>query len=341
MILLLFYFLLAIGVSFLCSVLEAVFLSLSPSYVAARRQEGTRSGRLMDRMKRNVDRPLAAILSLNTIAHTVGAAGVGAQAQVVFQSVPLSVISGVLTLLILILSEIIPKTLGATYWRSLAVPATWTIHFLTLAVWPLVLLSQAVTHVLERGHRPRRISRDEIGAMAELGLKEGVLDPGDTRLVHGMLRLRQTRAREALTPRGEVATLSPEDTVGAVTEEPGGLAYSRYPVLRGDDEGVDGFVLKNDLLLARLRGEENRPVGELAREVLILPDTVTLKRALSLFLARQEHLAVVVDEYGSFAGVLTLEDVLEDVLGDDITDETDPDVPSTASPSRRDADHAY
>jgi CBS domain containing-hemolysin-like protein len=171
MILLLAYFALAIVVSFLCSLLEAVLLSLTPSYISAMQDSHPRTGRLLDELKSSVDRPLSAILSLNTIAHTVGAAGVGAQAQAVFQNIPLAVISGILTLLILVFSEIIPKTFGAVYWRQLAVSCAYILQVVMVAMWPLVLLSSHISRLITRGGELDKVSRDEIAAMPALAGK--------------------------------------------------------------------------------------------------------------------------------------------------------------------------
>jgi len=322
MTLLLFYLFLAIGVSFLCSILEAVLLSLTPSFISARKESGERAGKLLDQLKRDVDRPLAAILSLNTIAHTVGAAGVGAQAQVVFQSIPVSVISGVLTLLILVLSEIIPKTLGANQWRTLAVPSAYTIWVLTYAMWPLVILSQGIARLLTPRDGAATISREEIQAMADLGHQEGVLDRADADALRGVFEFQNLKVADVLTPRTVTAYLAPETSIDQVMDREDGLNFSRYPVLDQGDR-ILGYALKADILTAAAMGERERKIQEFARKVLIIPDTMPLKRAFGLFLRQREHLAVVVDEFGSFAGVVTLEDALESLIGREIMDEAD------------------
>ncbi|NBD38598.1 MAG: DUF21 domain-containing protein, partial [Verrucomicrobia bacterium] len=219
MLLLFAYFLLAIGVSFLCSVLEAVFLSVTPSFVSAAAGEGSRWGRILKKLKDDVERPLAAILSLNTIAHTVGAAGVGAQAQIVFRNIPLSVISGILTLLILVLSEIIPKTLGAHYWRQLAPGSTLLIHFLTILLLPLVALSRAISRFLSKGSHAGAISRGEISAIAEMGRQEGILDQSDARALRGVLDFQGQRVRDVFTPRVVVKHIDPQTTIGRFFSE--------------------------------------------------------------------------------------------------------------------------
>jgi len=322
MILLLFYFFLAIFVSFLCSILESVLLSLTPSFISARQSDGSRTGRLLDHLKRQVDRPLAAILSLNTIAHTVGAAGVGAQAQVVFQNLPLSVISGVLTLLILVFSEIIPKTLGAIYWRPLAVPSAWIIQVLIYGLWPLVIMSQGISRLLNPGGKATTVSREEINAMAELGHEEGVIDEADAQVLRSAVSFPSVLVKDVMTPRTVVKHLSGQDTVADILAKKDFLTYSRYPVL-SDPETLGGYVLKSDILGRAAAGEWDCTIEELSSSLIILIEQAKVKRALATFLKRKEHLAAVVDEFGSFAGVITLEDAIETLIGQEIMDEAD------------------
>lgn len=322
MALLLFYLSLAILVSFLCSILEAVLLSLTPSYISAAQKDGTRVGRLLEQLKRNVDRPLAAILSLNTIAHTVGAAGVGAQAQVVFQSIPLSIISGLLTLVILVFSEIIPKTLGALYWRVLASPSAYVIQVLIYTMWPLVLLSQAISGLLSKDSSGTGVSREEINAMADLGRREGVIDAADARILRSAMTFPKIRIREVMTPRPVVKSLSAGQTVKEVMENIDKLTFSRYPVLE-DAETIHGFTLRSRILERAALDDWDKSMQELSSEVIILSENTTVKSALAVFLKRHEHLAVVVDEFGSYAGVVTLEDAIETLIGQEIMDEAD------------------
>lgn len=322
MTLLLAYFSLAIFVSFLCSLLEAVLLSLTPSYISATRESHPRTGQLLERLKASVDRPLAAILSLNTIAHTVGAAGVGAQAQVVFQSLPVSVISGVLTLLILVFSEIIPKTFGAVYWRQLAVPCAYTLKMVIIGMWPLVVLSGFISKLIARGGETTTVSRDEIDAMPDLGRRAGVLDPQDARLLESVINFRRVKVSDILTPRTVVRSLRSATTIREALQLADSVNFSRYPVLK-DPEKLIGYVMRSDILAAAVRGEWERPVDELLREMVILPEQASVKVTFSRFIHDHEHMAGVVDEFGGFAGVVTLEDVLETLIGHEIMDEGD------------------
>ena len=322
MTLLFIYFALAIGVSFLCSILEAVLLSLTPTFISATKEKSAHAGLLLEGLKSNIDRPLAAILSLNTIAHTIGAAGVGAQSQRVWDNVPLSIISAVLTLLILVFSEIIPKTLGANYWRVLAVPAAHTTRVMTLLMWPLVVLSQGLSHWLSPKHESTHVSRDELAAMASLGEAEGILDKLDAKALQSVIRFQSVHVRDILTPRIVAHTLDPDHSLREVVAEVENLNYSRYPVIE-EDEHIIGYVMKNDLLKAAANDEWDIPLRDLVRPVLIVPETISVKRLYVLFLRKREHLAVAVDEFGSFAGVVTLEDVLETLIGHEIMDEVD------------------
>lgn len=320
--LLLFYFFLAVVVSFLCSILEAVLLSLSPSFISVLKDSGSRAGKLLEKLKLDVDRPLAAILSLNTIAHTVGAAGVGAQAQVVFSNVPFSVISGVLTLLILVLSEIIPKTLGATYWRPLAVPSAYLIQWLTVILAPFVLLSSVMSRFLTGGKRGPSISRDEIHAVADMGAREGIIDNADAKMLQSIMRFQSIKVHEVFTPRPVVKYFFSSTSIRQILDTEKDLKFSRYPIL-GSAESILGYALRSDLLMAAANDEWDRRVEDFIHKAIIIPEQMPIKRALGMFLRSRCHMAMVVDEFGSFAGVLTLEDVVESLIGHEIMDEGD------------------
>jgi CBS domain containing-hemolysin-like protein len=320
--LLVFYFSLAIAVSFLCSILEAVLLSITPSFTSALKEQHPRLGARMEALKAKVDQPLAAILSLNTIAHTVGAAGVGAQAQVVFENLPFSIISGVLTLLILFFSEIIPKTLGAVYWRQLAAPTIYILEFVILSMWPLVALSRMVSRLIARDSETTGVSRDEIHAMAKLGEQEGVIDKSDARMLQSVMDFQRVKVAEVFTPRTVVKSLDKRLTIRQVMELADELTYSRYPVLE-NAEKIAGYVLRSDILQAAVGGDWDITVASLTKDLTILPEQMPVKSAFKVFLREREHLAAVVDEFGAFSGVVTLEDVLETLIGHEIMDEGD------------------
>jgi len=317
------YVALAIGVSFLCSMMEAVLLSVTPSYVAAMEREGSAVGQRLHQFKENIDRPLAAILSLNTIAHTVGAAGVGAQAAVVFGEAYTGIVAAVLTLLILVLSEIIPKTLGAVYWRTLTPPV---VRFLTgtiIAMWPLVKLSQGLTYLLSQEDDEAAFSREEFTAMAELGEEEGVFEEKESRILRNLFRFNSLRVKDVMTPRTVIFNLPENTTIGDVVEEHDEFRFSRIPVYDDDPDDITGYVLKDEMLLRAAQEEFDITLADMARDILVVHETLPLPDLLERLLDRLEHIALVVDEYGGVAGVVTMEDVVETLLGLEIVDEAD------------------
>jgi len=320
---LLLYVVLALGVSFLCSIMEAVLLSVTPSFVALHERRGRRWARRLRTLKQDVDRPLAAILSLNTIAHTVGAAGAGAKAGALFGSASLGVVSAVLTLLILVLSEIIPKTLGALYWRRLAPPVVRLLWPMIWVLWPLVRLSQALTRLLAGGARKVSISREEMAAMAEVGEDEGAIAASESRILTSLLRSGDTKVRDIMTPRSVVAALPQDLTVADAVNHEGGLRFSRIPVFEGSLDHVTGYVLKDEVLLEAARDRHGSTLASMRRELPSVPETMKLSRLFDLLIERREHIAFVVDSAGAAAGVVTLEDAIETLLGHEIVDEVD------------------
>jgi CBS domain containing-hemolysin-like protein len=317
------YVALAIGVSFLCSMMEAVLLSVTPSYVAALQREGSAVGERLHQFKDNIDRPLAAILSLNTIAHTVGAAGVGAQAAIVFGEAYTGIIAAVLTLLILVLSEIIPKTLGAVYWRSLTPSVVRMLTATIIAMWPLVKLSQGITHLLSQEEDETAFSREEFTAMAELGEEEGVFEEKESRILHNLFRFNSLRVKDVMTPRTVIFDLPEHKTIGDVVEGHDEFRFSRIPVYDDDPDDITGYVLKDEMLLRAAQEEFDVSLEEMSRDILVVHETLPLPDLLERLLDRLEHIALVVDEYGGVAGVVTMEDVVETLLGLEIVDEAD------------------
>ncbi|PSQ76449.1 MAG: hemolysin [Bacteroidetes bacterium QH_7_62_13] len=321
--LLLFYVALALGVSFLCSIMEAVLLSVTPSYVAALEREGDPVGERLNALKEDIDRPLSAILSLNTIAHTVGATGAGAQGAVVFGEAYAGVIAGVLTLLILVFSEIIPKTLGAVYWRTIAPTAVRLLVPIMWSMWPLVKLSKGLTYLLSQDEDEAAFSREEFTAMAELGEEEGVFEEKESRILRNLFRFNSLRVKDVMTPRTVVFDLPEQKTIGEVVDEHEEFRFSRIPVYDDNLDDVTGYVLKDEMLLRAAQEEHDVPLGEIAREILVVRENLPLPDLLERLLDSLEHIALVIDEYGGVAGVVTMEDVVETLLGLEIVDEAD------------------
>ncbi|MEO0497283.1 MAG: hemolysin family protein [Pseudomonadota bacterium] len=323
MTLLIIFVLLAIGVSFLCSILEAVLLSITPSFVEAAEEEKPKLADKLRGLRADIERPLAAILSLNTIAHTVGATGAGAQAALVFDDFGVGIFSALLTLGILILSEIIPKTLGATYWRGLAPFAVRVLPWLIIAQLPLVWMSQAITRLLTRGEVASEVSREEIAALTTAGQSLGVVEEDETRVVANLFRLPEIAASEVMTPRTVIEHLPVSADVGSIVANREGFPYSRMLVTGGTIDEVHGFALTRDLLLAALKGAEKSTVSEHVRDLLRVPEKIDLDTLFDMLMDRDAHIALVEDEYGGTAGLITMEDVLETLLGIEIMDEHD------------------
>jgi len=323
--LLLFYAVFAIGCSFFCSIAEAVLLCVSPSYIATLKEKGKKSARVLEQMKANVDRPLAAILSLNTIAHTLGAAGVGAEAAAIWSgraSQAVGIASAVMTLLILILSEIIPKTIGAVYWRTLAPYIAPLVEGLIWLLYPLVLLSESLTKVIG-GNREHVITRAEVAAMASLSAAGGELDASESEVVTNLLRLRQLKVEDIMTPRTVILAFPEDMTVGEVLGRDKPLTVSRIPVYESNIDNATGFVLKTDIFLAQAEGRSDVPLKELRRELIHVPPTMSLANLSDSLISQRAHIAIVVDEYGGTDGLVTLEDLFETLLGVEIVDEAD------------------
>lgn len=324
MFLLVLYTLIALIFSFICSIAEAVLLSVTPAFISSLEKTDPRTATVLRRLKDNVDRPLAAILSLNTIAHTIGAAGAGAQAAMIFGNAYIGLASAVLTLLILIFSEIIPKTLGAVYWRQLAPFVAPTIRLLIWVLYPLVVLSEKITILIAKGQKPHVFSREEFMALATLGQKHGHLDDRELHIVKNLLRFRDLRASDVMTPRTVALAIEEDQTVGNLLAAHKRLIFSRIPVYSQNRDNITGFVLKTDILMARARHEDHRRIRELRRDLHAVPHMAPLYQVFESFISRRDHIHLVVDEFGGFAGIVTLEDVVETLLGLEIVDEGDP-----------------
>jgi CBS domain containing-hemolysin-like protein len=323
MALLVFYILLALTLSFICSLLEAVLLSISPSYIARLEQAENPLGKRIRSLKAHIDQPLAAILSLNTIAHTMGAAGAGAQAAVVFGSHVVGLFSAAMTIAILILTEIIPKTVGVMYWRPLAPYVTRLLRPIMWSMWPLVKMAEGITRLMARNKNKISLSREEFSALAELGHQEGVFHENESRILKNLFRFTSIRVKDIMTPRIVVFALAQDMTIDEVLAEHEEFRFSRILVYGEDRDDVVGYILKDDLLLRAAQGGGATPLTELTREILVVPDAMSISTLLDRLLDRLEHIAMAVDEYGGFAGIVSMEDVVETLLGMEIVDEAD------------------
>ncbi|MBL7187922.1 MAG: HlyC/CorC family transporter [Phycisphaerae bacterium] len=320
---LILYFALALGVSFICSLLEAITLSLTYSYVAALQTKRPRSSALLKQIKGRIGHPLSAILTLNTIANTIGAVGVGAQVVKLWGNTYLAAAAGVLTLMILVFSEIIPKTLGAVYWRKLAPAAAYWIFGLTwLLKYPITFLEIVSRLVVPRGKRTL-FSREEMMASVRIGTEEGMLRDQEGKVIQNMLHLRSIRVKNILTPRTVVLALPKHESIAQTVEKHSPIRFSRIPVYGRDLDDIIGVVHRYRLLQLLSEGKGCRELQSIVVPIYAVPDTKSVASALEQFIKRKEHIFLVVDEYGGTAGIVTLEDAIETLLGAEIVDELD------------------
>ncbi|MEM6640557.1 MAG: hemolysin family protein [Pseudomonadota bacterium] len=328
MTLLIIFFSVSLIFSFLCSMWEAVLLSITPTYAEIQRSEGTVLGRLLSEFKQDIDRPLSAILTLNTIAHTVGAIGVGAQAAKIWATSPAWItqlaVPAIMTLAILVFSEIIPKTLGAVHWKSLA-PFTVRCLQLIIAVFaPLVWFSRLITGLFKGDEKGSLLTRSDFVAMAQLGAQTGVFEENESEIIRNLLRFERVRAADIMTPRTVVVGADATTTLQQFYDAHPSLRFSRIPVFQGASRDlVTGFFLKDDLLDSLLKENGNESVDSLRRPIMVIPRDFPLPDLFGRLVEKREHIAVVVDEYGGMAGVVTMEDVIETLLGLEIVDESD------------------
>ncbi len=320
--LILLYFLGALSLSFLCSVLEAVLLSTPMSYISMRENQGSKTATLMKQYKNNVDRPVGAILSLNTIAHTIGSAGVGAESIKIFGEQYFGLISAILTLLILVLSEIIPKTIGASYWRSLALPSTRIIRVLILITYPLVLLSELITKVFTPRGNQASMSREEVSAMVDVGTTEGIFRESESKLIKSCIALSGVKARQIMTPSIVVESACQDLTVKDFQAKQS-WSFSRIPVYAGDKDYITGYVLKDAVLKLLSEDQFHVKLSDLKRPILIFREEESVFQIWEKMLEKREHISVIIDEYGGLRGLVTMEDIIETMTGVEIVDEDD------------------
>lgn len=313
----------ALFTSALCSLLEAVLYSAPISHIESMAQAGRSSGKVLKKLRAHVDRPISAILSLNTIANTAGAAIAGAAAAAVYGRENLALFSAFFTLAILIFSEVVPKTAGVVYSRSLAGLIAWPLQWLVWIFTPLVWLSRGITRLVAHGRTDHGISDEELIVMARLGLQAGTIEADELMVIENILELEKKRAGDIMTPRSVMVALPQQMTVEGARNEPGVLAHSRLPIFDKSSDDVVGIVHRREILAAMADGKGTMRMEELMAPVHFVTEATPLDRLLRLFLELRQHLVVVIDEHGGVAGVVTLEDVLEEILGKEIIDEYD------------------
>lgn len=323
MIALIAYLFLALFVSFLCSIMESVLLSTPQSFLIVKGDKGFHWAKSFIDLKINIDKPLSAILSLNTVAHTIGAAGVGAQAVKVFGETAFGIVSAILTILILVVTEIIPKTIGARYWRNLSKVSYFTIKTMIIITYPLVIMSAFITRIISKGKGDHSTSREEIAALASIGTNEGLFSEKENKIIQNILKLKNIKVTEIMTPRVVVAVADENLQLKEFLINKDYLNYSRIPVYSGNDENITGFVLSQQVFENLAEDKHEMRLKDFKREITIFPNTTMLFLLWEKLLDRKEHIALIVDEYGGLDGIVTMEDVIETLLGLEIVDEND------------------
>ncbi|MBR5054533.1 MAG: DUF21 domain-containing protein [Bacteroidales bacterium] len=314
----------AMAISFLCSILEASLMSTPISYVTMREEEGYKPASKFKSYKQDSSRPIAAILSLNTIANTIGAAGVGQQANILFGSHWFALVSVIVTILILVFSEIIPKTIGATRWKSLMGFTTACISFLIFIMYPIVVCIEWLQkHITPKDSSDTTVSRDEVSAMANVAEEEGDLEEDENAIIQNLINMDDVTAADVMTPR-VVAHIAPERmTIKTFYRDKRYLHHSRIPVFADNDEYITGYILRMEALQLMAEDKYDVTLGEIKREIASFNEDTPLDEIWDEMLRKDEQISVVINEYGSFQGILTLEDVIETLLGSEIVDEYD------------------
>jgi CBS domain containing-hemolysin-like protein len=323
MTLLLIYLSIALVTSFLCSIMEAVLLSTPISYLKSKVEMGDKSAETMVKLKEDIDKPLSAILSLNTVAHTVGAAGVGAQATIVFGDAYFGIVSAVLTILILVFTEIIPKTLGANYSKELVGISAKIIRGMIFITYPLVVMSSVLTKLLSRNKVELTTSREEISALASIGTQEGIFANQENKIIQNLIKLKSIKVSEVMTPRVVVVFANEEMTLQEFLKNKEFLHFSRIPIYQGYKDNITGYVFR-ELVFEKLAEDQfDLKLKDIKREIITFTKSTTLFNAWDEMLAKREHISLVIDEYGGIDGITTLEDIIESLLGFEIVDEKD------------------
>jgi CBS domain containing-hemolysin-like protein len=317
------YLFIALFTSFLCSIMEAVLLSTPAPYLKSQEEQGSKGAAAMIRFKEHLDKPLSAILSLNTIAHTVGATGVGMQATLLFGEAYMGVVSATLTILLLVFTEIIPKTMGTTYCKKLVGISYQTIKVMIVITYPFVIVSAVLTKLLSKDKKEHTTSREEISALASIGKQEGIIADKENRIIQNLIKLKSVRIAEVMTPRTVVVAANEDMTLQEFLKNKDFLHFSRIPIYRGSKDDITGYVLR-DLVFEKLAEDQfDMKLREISRVIVTFPETLTVLEAWDRLLLKKEHIALVVDEYGGMGGIATIEDIIESLLGVEIVDEKD------------------
>ena len=303
--------------------MESVLLSTPISFLYVKEESGHKSATTFIKLKSKIDRPLSAILSLNTIAHTIGAAGVGAQATKMFGEIYFGIISAILTLLILVFSEIIPKTIGARYWRRLAMISGIIINTMIIITFPLVIMTGYITNLFSKNKKELAVSREEISAMAKIGTEEGIFEEKENKIIQNFIRLKNVKVSEIMTPRVVVTIADENMSLEEFLRNKEFLHYSRIPVYSKNRENITGYIFRQNVFEKLAEKETNLKLRDICRKIVVVHELQTLLNVWEVLLKKKEHIALIVDEYGGLAGIVTMEDIIETILGLEIVDESD------------------
>ena len=316
-------FFIVIGTSFLCSILESILLSTNVSYISVLEQQKPVAGKLLKKLKTDIDSSIASILILNTFANTLGATAIGVQAQSVFEGDPtlVMVVSIVLTFMILFFAEIIPKTIGAVYWKELAPLGARIINVFIYITYPIILITQFVTKKISKDNNDV-ISREELIHSTLLSEEEGVIGDLESDIIENTLTLRNFKVKDILTPRSVVYSIKKDLTINDVIEDKRAFKFSRVPVYDGTIDTIIGIVLTKKLFKHAIKNPETT-VESITKDVLSINENIPVVKALNMFIKKKEHMFIVVDSYGQTEGIVTLEDCIETLLGLEIMDESD------------------
>ncbi|MBQ7531224.1 MAG: DUF21 domain-containing protein [Paludibacteraceae bacterium] len=323
--LLILFLVITLVISSLCSTLESVLMTTTLSYISLREDEGDKAAVLFKKYKLDTERPLAAILSLNTIANTVGSVGIGMQATLVFGNKWVGLVSAIVTLLILIFAEIIPKTIGTTYWKSLMTFTAYMIRMLIVVMFPFVLLVHYLTKAFRKEDNlgDNTVSREEVSAMANVGEEEGVIEQDENKIIQNVIRLDEIKAFEVMTPR-VVAAIAPEKmTLREYYDSDAYDHFSRIPVYADSPEFITGYVLRDDALEDLAEDHFETKLGDIKRSLPYFNEDTSISDIFDAMLKQKSQIALVIDEYGCFQGIITLEDIIETIFGFEIIDEND------------------
>lgn len=321
MFLLALYFFLTVFISFLCSISESVMFSTSASY-AETLVGKSKGGKLVCSLKKNMGRPISAILSVNTIANTFGASAVGMQVAAELGDAYFGLASTILTIMILVFSEIIPKSIGSTYWRSLCIPVAYFVQGLVYISYPLVVITEFLTNLISNKNE-QTVSREEIAVLTSIGEKEGVFESSESKIINNLMKMKSIKVRSVMTPRTVVLAVQEDVTLEEFFKTKDFKRYSRIPIYSDTIDSITGFVLKSDVLYHLAADHQKMRLKEIKRQIICCYENTSILRFYDTMITKKEHMAMVIDEFGGLEGIVTMEDVIETILGLEITDEYD------------------